>query len=66
MYGGLQDGGVKVTLRNREDFINFYTQLADAVRHDEPTHYPCVIVQWDGEDSGYWEEYEFVYLEDFN
>lgn len=30
-----------------------------------PTNYPCICITCDGEDSGMWTAYDFVYPEDF-
>lgn len=54
----------KMHLRCEDDFINFMTYMPDTVRFNKPILYPCVVVAWFGEDSGIWQDYEFVYPQD--
>lgn len=59
----------KTLLKNKEDFEQFIKDVNGRTRNypkdRQPVSYPCVVVLWDGEDCSYYEEFDFVYPEDF-
>lgn len=64
MYLDEESSAIKTHLRCLDDFINFYAQFDCPVINRKPVIYPCVVVQWDGSNNGYFEDYEFVYPQD--